>query len=183
MQNKLKNAHVTFTGIKPLLFDRYAGNEAKLEPIEKVYWSQDGLAVIPQINVYSALSAENSKSVCKMFFGKKAKPIGMAINNCLVIKQEELLITRDGEPFSVDEFDKDFEVVHHVARINKSGTAIPNPKERPKLPAPWQIDFDITFMPSGDLNWQVMQECFGYAGVIGLGTYRPLFGGFKVEID
>jgi len=183
MSVKLKTATVTFKGQKSLLFDRYTGsNEAKPEPIDKVYW-HNGVAVMPQINIYSALSAENTKSVAKMFYGKKAKPIGMAINNCLIIDQEFIPILHKGEQITEDAFEDHFEVVQHVARINKSGTAIPNPKERPCLSPPWEMQFSIKFLPSGgDLTWEVMQQCFDYAGVIGLGTYRPLYGGFTVKI-
>lgn len=184
MSIKLKTATVRFTGVKPLLFDRYPGsNQAKLEPVDKVYWSKDGKAVIPAINVYSALSAENTKSVTKMFFGKQAKPIGMAIQNGLVIQDHEIPITKKGDPVLRDDFDKHFEVIEHVARINKSGTAVPNPKERPMLDVPWEIEFAIQFLPSGELTWDVMCQCFDFCGVIGLGTYRPLFGGFTVHID
>jgi hypothetical protein len=118
-----------------------------------------------------------------MFFGKKAKPIGMAINNCLIIDEQFIPLLHDGKNITPDEFDDHFQIVHHVARINKSGTAIPNPKERPCLETPWSLKFGIRFIPSGDLTWEVMQQCFDYAGVIGLGTYRPLYGGFEVKIE
>lgn len=184
MSSKMKSAVVKFSGIKPLLFDRYAGsNEARLETIDKVYWSKEGLAVIPQINLYSGLSAENTKSVAKMFFGKKAKPIGMAIQNGLLIHEQELPILRNGKPIHSDNFDTEFEILEHVARINKSGTAIPNPKTRPSLACPWSLEFNIDFIPNGELTWEVMVQCLTYLGVIGLGTYRPLFGGFRVDIE
>lgn len=186
MSIKLRKASVKFVGCKPLLFDRYTGsNEAKPEPVDKVYWHKSGedvLAYMPQINIYSALSAENTKSVAKMYFGKKAKPIGMAINNSLVIDTHPILITQHGQPVRQQDFDSAFTVEHHVARINKSGTAIPNPKERPCLETPWELNFDIRFSPSGELTWEVMQQCFDYCGIIGLGTYRPLYGGFRVEV-
>jgi hypothetical protein len=183
MSTTMVQTTVKYTGVKPLLFDRYAGNEARLEPIDKVYWGRDKTAIIPQVNIYSALAAENTKSVAKMFYGKKAKPVGMAIQNGLVINEDELQILKEGDPIHCDDFDKHFEVVRHVARINKSGTAIPNPKERPQLDIPWSLSFSITFIPNGEVNWEVMQQCFHYAGIIGLGTYRPLFGGFTVEFE
>ena len=183
MSGKIREAHIKFEGVRPLLFDRYTGsNEAKPEPIDKVYW-HDSVAVIPQVNIYSALSAENTKSVTKMFFGKKAKPIGMAINTGLFIEQQYIPILQNGERISVDSFDDVFWINdQHVARINKSGTAIPNPKMRPQLDLPWSIEFDIKFLPSGDLTWEVMQQCFDYCGLIGLGTYRPLYGGFTASV-
>jgi len=180
---KIKEATVRFIGVKPILFDRYQGsNEAQPDNIDKVYW-HDGLAVIPQINLYSGLSAENTKSVAKMYFGKKAKPIGMAINNGLAINELFPILKQDGNPVRQEDFDKKFEIVEHVARINKSGTAIPNPKVRPMLGTPWELEFGIRFLRSGDLTWEVMTQCFQYLGMIGIGTYRPLYGGFQVEIQ
>lgn len=182
MSKKLITASVTFEGVKPLLFDRYTGsNEAKPEPIEKVYW-HDGIAVMPQINIYSALSAENTKSVAKMYYDRKAKKIGMAIQNGLMIEEPYIPILKDGKQIKKSDFDSVFEVVEHVARINKSGTAIPNPKTRPMLDTPWSISFKIKFIQNGELTWDVMQDCFEYCGVIGLGTYRPLYGGFNVRV-
>lgn len=184
MTSNVMQGRVKFNGVRPLLFDRYAGsNEAKLDPIDKVYWSQEGLAVIPSINVYSGLVAENSKSVCKMYFGKKAKPIGMAIMNQFKIEQFEIPLLHDGKTISQDDFDSTFEIKHHVARINKAGTAIPNPKERPMLDTPWSIEFDYQFIrdAQSDVNWDVMEQSLSNLGMIGLGTYRPLFGGFTVE--
>jgi len=184
MSASLKKASVRFIGTKPLLFDRYGGtNDSKLELIEKVYWSKEGFAVMPQINIYSALSAENTKSVAKMFFGKKAKSIGMSINNSLNIVQPYPLILKDGKKIAKDDFEKQFTKAFHVARINKSGTAIPNPKERPMLDTPWEVFFDVEFVSTLDLTWEVMKQCFDFCGMIGLGTYRPLYGGFRTEIE
>ena len=183
MSATLKKAVVKFIGTKPLLFDRYGGtNDSKLELIDKVYWSKDGFAVMPQINIYSALSAENTKSVAKMFFGKRAKAIGLSINNSLNIVEPYPFIFKDGERIHRDDFEKHFTKATHVARINKSGTAIPNPKERPCLDTPWEIQFNLEFVSTLELTWEVMKQCFEYCGMIGLGTYRPLYGGFKTEI-
>jgi hypothetical protein len=174
-------AKVKLIGLKSLLFDRYHGNnQAKPEPIEKVYWSRHDEACLPQINLYSSLSAENTKSVAKMFYGKNAKPLSMAVNNWLQIHQEDLILTRNGRPFHRSNFDSDFRIVHHVARLQKG---IPNPKVRPLIDAPWQCEFDITFNPTPECNWPVMVKMLQQAGMIGLGTYRPLYGTFQVEIE
>lgn len=177
----MKNATVRLIGLKPLLFDRYSGsNNSKPEPVEKVYWSQAGEACIPTINLYSSLSAENTKSVAKMFYGKNAKPIAMAVNNWLNIHQHEMILTRNGKPFHLDSFESDFQVVHHVARLPKG---IPNPKVRPLLPTPWECTFDLDFMPTPDCPWDVLVKMLQQAGTIGLGTYRPLYGTYQVEIE
>lgn len=175
-----KTGKVILTGVKPLLFDRYMGsNDAKPEPIEKVYWTQDGEACLPTLNLYSSLTAENTKSVAKMFYGRNAKKVGMAVNSFLYIPETELTLKREGKPFHIDNFDKQFEVVEHVARLDKG---IPNPKVRPMLRAPWTTEFSFEFTSSPDCSWEVMVKMFQQAGIIGLGTYRPIFGTYRVQV-
>lgn len=178
-------AKITLKGLRPLLFDRYAGNEAKLLPIDKVYWNKDGTAVMPAINLYSGLTAENSKSVCKMFYGKKAKPMGVSVANQLRIEAYEIPLLYEDKEISRDDFDDKFTVVNHVARINKAGTAIPNPKERPQLDIPWSLSFDVAFtaIANSEVNWDVMIQMFDQLGTLGLGTYRPLYGQFNMSME
>ncbi len=177
----MKTATVHLIGNKPLLFDRYLGsNDAKPEPIEKVYWTVAGEACLPSINLFSSLSAENTKSVTKQFYGRNAKKIGMAINSFLNIRQYEIVLERNGVRFHRDNFGSDFEVVKHVARLDKG---IPNPKVRPMLHLPWQATFDIEFVPTADCTWEVLVKILQQAGSIGLGTYRPVFGTYRVQID
>lgn len=178
--SELKSAIVRLTGNKPLLFDRYLGNEAKLEPIEKAYWSDQLEACLPAINLYSALCAENTKSVTRQFYGRKAKQIGMAINSFLNIKQTELVILQNGKPVHRNNFASTFKVVEHVARLDKG---IPNQKVRPMLPLPWTTSYEFDFTPSPDCSWTMLVKIIQQAGTIGLGTYRPMFGTYHVEIQ
>ena len=62
---------VTLCGTKDIMFDRYAGDNAtQLPPEQKMYLTEDRHLILPAVNVFSLLSAENSKSVCRQFFGK-----------------------------------------------------------------------------------------------------------------
>lgn len=177
---RLIEAHVTMTGTRPLLFDRYAGNDAKLDPVDKCYWA-GGVAVIPQANLYSGLSAENTKSVVKIYGDiRKAKAKGMAINQALMIRQFDIPILRDGVQITRDDFDDVFQIVQHVARVAKG---IPNPKTRPMLPLPWSIEYDIEFMETPELTWTEMRGMLLKLGSLGLGTFRPLYGGSTVLIE
>ncbi|TXH55521.1 MAG: hypothetical protein E6Q97_08700, partial [Desulfurellales bacterium] len=148
---RLHIAKVILIGLKPLLFDQYLGsNDIKSTAIEKVYWDREGFACIPALNLFSALTAENTKSVCKQFYGTRAKKIGMAINSYLNIKQHTLTLERSGEKIHRDNFDSAFEIIKHVARLDKG---IPNPKERPMLATPWSTSCDIEFYEYGDCAW------------------------------
>jgi len=58
-------------GIRPILFDRYAGdNNTKLKVIEKLYTDASGGIVLPVLNVFSLLTAQNTDSVAARFYGK-----------------------------------------------------------------------------------------------------------------
>jgi hypothetical protein len=68
-----------------------------------------------------------------------------------------------------------------IAKIMKGKLAIPNPKERPMLDAPWELKFKLTLLETPELNEVLLKKLFEYGGIaIGLGTFRGVFGKFKV---
>ena len=53
------------------MFDRYAGdNSTQLPVAEKMYLDSQRRLTLPAVNLFSMLCAENTKSVCRQFFGK-----------------------------------------------------------------------------------------------------------------
>lgn len=182
---------VTLCGIKPIMFDRYAGdNQTKLEPWQKLYF-QPGTrkVVMPSSNIISFLSAHNTNSAPKRLRDKrKYKDIA---NACLSFVN----IVEDSIPFIANckevEFGK-FEVVdgieidrssgifvhRSVARLDKG---IPNPKERPVLPTPWEISFTLELYATREIQEQEIINLFDEGGrALGLGTFRGVFGKFIV---
>ena len=66
-----------------------------------------------------------------------------------------------------------------VARLDKG---IPNPKERPVIPAPWEITFDFLIYPNKEIKEVEIQNLFEDGGrALGLGTFRGVFGKFYVK--
>jgi hypothetical protein len=66
-----------------------------------------------------------------------------------------------------------------VARLDKG---IPNPKERPVIPKPWALEFDLTLYPSREIQEQEIINLFDEGGrALGLGTFRGVFGKFRIE--
>ena len=60
--NQFKTIEVVLKGLRPLMFDRYAGdNNTTLPPEEKMYLEDKNRLILPAINLYSWLTAENSK--------------------------------------------------------------------------------------------------------------------------
>src|SRR5713226_2556754 len=97
MAQKSKSIHVQLQGIRPLMFDRYPGdNKTKLPPEELMYLDHNQHLILPSLNVSSLLTAENSKSVCRTFFGKAGKEVWLGISSYVFITPFEIPI-HDGE--------------------------------------------------------------------------------------
>jgi hypothetical protein len=63
---------VKLSGLAPLMFDRYAGDNKTQLPVQaKLYFMEDGKSLcIPAVNLMSFLSAKNTTSVAKIIGGK-----------------------------------------------------------------------------------------------------------------
>jgi hypothetical protein len=55
-------------------------------------------------------------------------------------------------------------------------------KERPVLPMPWSLEFDLELWKNPDLTVSILRKLFDVGGIcIGFGTYRGVFGKFVVS--
>lgn len=183
---------VKLSGLTDIMFDRYAGdNKTKLSWSQKLYLIPGTSQLcLPTTNIVSFLSAHNTNSAPKRLRDKRAyKDIA---NACLSFVQIDPLEGRNyipfrsnGQPVTVGTFgdDKDessgIYLHRSVARLDKG---IPNPKERPVLPAPWSLSFFLTIYPNQEIKEEEIRNLFVEGGLaIGLGTFRGVFGKFTVE--
>lgn len=180
---------VRLVGLTEIMFDRYAGNnDTRLEPWQKLYFLPGDSKVIgiPALNIMSFLSAHNTNSAPKRLRDKrKYKDIANACLSFIQISPAFIPLMREGSPIRFGRFadDRDAEsgcYVHRsVARLDKG---IPNPKERPVVPLPWGLDFDLTLWPTREIQEQEIINLFEEGGrALGLGTFRGVFGKFRVE--
>ncbi len=180
---------VKLCGLTDLMFDRYAGdNETKLEPWQKLYFIPgDTKAIgIPALNIMSFLSAHNTNSAPKRLRdSRKFKKICDACLSYVSINPSFIPILRNGKPIIFGKFDRDVDAtsgiyIHYaVARLDKG---VPNPKLRPVIPLPWEIEFDFRLFPNKEIKEQEIQNLFeDGGGALGLGTFRGVFGKFCVE--
>ena len=183
---------VTLCGLKDIMFDRYAGdNNTKLDVGQKLYLQPTASGELPIIglptaNIMSFLSAHNTNSAPKRLRDKrKYKDIANAILSFVDISDTFLPLIRDGEPIRFGGFVEDRDEVsgayvhRSVARLDKG---IPNPKVRPVIPTPWSIDFNLTLFPNDEIKEQEILNLFEEGGrALGLGTFRGVFGKFRVE--
>jgi len=176
-------------GIRPILFDRYAGdNNTKLKVMEKLYTDANGGIVLPVLNVFSLLTAQNTDSVAARFYGKQRRDIALGVNAfCNItpsgVTSEEMIdcpiCDAEGSQFKLG--DSRISVQQHVARMKKAGAAIPNPKERPMLPTGWNITLDFVLWENSFVTLTTLRNMIEQGGILGLGTFRPIFGRYAVE--
>ena len=180
---------VILCGTKPIMFDRYAGdNNTKLEPWQKLYLKPGDSRVIgiPAANVMSFLSAHNTNSAPKRLRDKrKYKDIANACLSFVEIGEDFIELLRNDKPITFGKFDKDHDpesgvwIHRSVARLDKG---IPNPKERPVVPLDWKVAFTLRLYPNKEIQEQEILNLFEDGGrALGLGTFRGLFGKFYVE--
>ena len=66
-----------------------------------------------------------------------------------------------------------------MARLAKG---IPNPKERPVIELPWEIEFNIIHFENSDVSLITLKQLFDIGGIsIGFGTYRGVYGKFIID--
>lgn len=177
---------VSVRGRTPIMFDRYAGdNQTALEPAQKLYYMEDLKTVcLPNTNISSFLSAENTVSAPRRLMGKKWKETAQACLSFVEIQPFLIPLTRNGQPITFGQFQGDVDPVsgiriHRcVARLAKG---VPNPKVRPVLALPWELTFTVTLYPTKELREETLRWLFKEGGrAIGFGTFRGVFGKFEV---
>jgi len=178
MEKTIKR-NVTLSGLTPILFDRYAGNnKEQLAVMDKVYL-KDGMMVFPSLNILSFLSAQNTESGTQRVVGRGYKEVCKAAMSFVTIEPFEIPFIRNGKPLRIE--DAGLKVHHAVARVMKGKLAVPNPKERPMLECPWELSFDLSLLETPELNEVLLKKIFEKGGMaVGLGTFRGVFGKFCV---
>ena len=178
MSDKI-SIHVRLKGLRPMMFDKYAGdNSTQLPTAEKMYLDSQNRLTLPALNLYSLLCAENTKSVCRQFFGKSGKTIGLGIASYTNISPFDIPIIDDSGPIVFKGWNGQVYVHKAVARLNKG---IPNPKERPTLALPWAVEFQIGYIDNKSCTLENLRQAFAMGGTLGLGTFRPFFGTYELE--
>jgi len=180
---KTTTRQVTLTGITPIMFDKYLSmNGQEVAPEQKFYLAQDGESLMfPSANISSFLSADLTESATKRVIGKKWRGVAKAALSYVDISPVEIPIKRDGVQLTLD--NSNYLIDKRVARVKKTGGLIvPSEKVRPVLTTPWEMTFTITLFENADLNEPTLRRIFEEGGIsIGLGTFRGVFGKFKVS--
>lgn len=180
---------VKLCGTTDIMFDRYAGdNNTKLEAWQKMYFRPGNSKVIglPSGNIMSFLSGHNTNSAPKRLRDSRVfKKICNACLSYVSITPTFIPFIRDDELIKFNKFVDDYDetsgvYVHRsVARLQNG---VPNPKVRPTLSLPWELNFDFTLEPNNEIKEQEIINLFEEGGrALGLGTFRGVFGKFRIE--
>jgi hypothetical protein len=169
------------------MFDRYPGdNNTKLPNEQKMYL--DGKAVtLPSINILSLLTAENTKSITQKVYGKTYKKVADELRSSLTIDQQLIPITRNGKALlfnGVFDTDRGGKVgIYLDRRVARLAKGVPNPKERPTIQTPWELQVTIELDTNDEITTQELINLIRLGGrKIGLGTYRGVYGRFNVKV-
>ena len=180
---------IELVGLTELMMDRYPGdNSTKLEAHQKLYFAPGDTRIIgiPALNIMSFLSAHNTNSAPKRLRDKrKYKDLANAMLSFVSIRETFIPLLRNGKPIQFGKFEHDRDelsgcYVHYsVARLDKG---IPIPKVRPVVPLVWSIQFTMDIFPNREIKEQDVLNLVEEGGrAIGLGTFRGVFGKFRVE--
>jgi hypothetical protein len=165
------------------MFDKYLNMSGQeVDPENKFYLAADGKSLIlPAANISSFLSADLTESATKRVIGKKWRGVAKAALSFVDIDPIEIPILREGVPLTLG--NSNYIIDRRVARVKKTGGLIvPSEKVRPVLQTPWEMAFTITLFENPDLNESTLKRIFEDGGIsIGLGTFRGVFGKFKVS--
>ena len=180
---------IRLQGLRPIMFDRYAGdNRTKLTVEQRLYLDPSTRAIgLPAINILSVLTAHTTNSAPKRL--RDAKVYKSICNACLsfveIGPEFVPILGEGGRPVIFGKLDahgidaKSGIYTHYAVGRLKNG--IPNPKERPTLPLPWAMEFDLAIFPNKEIREQELVNLFVDGGrSIGLGTFRGAFGKFEV---
>lgn len=172
---------VVLSGLTPIMFDRYSGNnKEQLDVMDKCYTNEQDHLVLPSTNLLSFLSAQNTESATQRVVGRGYKEVCKAALSYVSVEPYNIPFLRNGKPILKNE--ENIKVHFAVAKIMKGKLAIPNPKERPMLDVEWKLKFELTLQETPELNEVLLKKIFEMGGnAVGLGTFRGVFGKFKVE--
>ncbi len=186
VSNDILERRVKLEGLTDIMFDRYAGDNKTQLPVEaKFYFIRGSRALcLPAINLLSFLSAKNTTSVSKLVGGKSWGAMADAMLSYVQINPQQIPLTRNSQPIVFNGFADGVDelagiYVHRsVARL-KGG--IPNPKERPVIELPWELEFSLCLIKNNTVDETLLMTAFQKGGLaLGLGTFRGLFGKFRV---
>jgi hypothetical protein len=179
--------HVTLESLADIMFDQFFDHSKEPRPPEQKFYLQDkNQLVFPSLNIMAFLFNQKGNSCATKFEGKKRNDyISMGFSHISITPTFIPFKGKDKKPVVFKDFeDSTFYIVNAAPTTKLSGGGFikQEAKPRPVLKMPWFLEFEINLYKNSLINSIKLQNWFEAGGLlIGLGTYRPLFGRFAVK--
>lgn len=170
-----------------ILFDQFFDHSKEPRPPEqKLYLGKKNQIMFPSLNVMAFLFNQKGNSCVTKFEGKKRGDyISMGFSHVFINPQMIPFRGKDEKPVFFTDFDNGPFYIVRAAPTTKmpgGGFIKQEAKPRPALKMPWTLEFQITLYKNLLINDVKLRNWFEMGGLlIGLGTYRPLFGRFRIK--
>ena len=179
----MKTYKVTLTGLTPIMFDCFRGQE-EIPPERKLYVSsKDGKTLIlPSANIMGFLASQTSVSCLKTYVPvKEKKAVAAKLLASIAISPDEIPFVDERGPILFEDWNEQVRLDERMARPSATARVV---AKRPVLNAPWKLTFEL-FINEGDyITGERIKDWFLRGGFeVGVGAYRPLFGRFTAELD
>ena len=177
---------VVIESLTDILFDPFFDHSREPRPAEqKFYYGEKNQIMFPAPNIIAFLFNKKGSSCVNKFEGKKRGDYyAMGMSHIFINPQLIPFKGKDQKPVFFTDFNDPFYIVRAAPTTKQpGGDFIKQPaKPRPALKMPWSLEFQITLYKNPLINDVKLRNWFEMGGIlIAFGTYRPLFGRFRVK--
>jgi hypothetical protein len=182
----IKKLLLQLDGLADIMFDKFIDySTEKRPPEQKLYLGAKNEIVLPGENILAFLFGEDPAGCAKAFEGKKAKEY-LRIGNSHVFVEEDFIPFLRGEDSIIFKgFENESMYLKYAGGRTKQGARSIKQeiKARPVLRLPWMLRFHIILVKNVLIDETKLFNWFTIGGIqIALGTWRPRYGRFAVEI-
>ena len=178
------------TGLRSLsdiMFDQFFDHSKEPRPPEQKFYIQGkNQLFFPSLNIMAFLFNQKGDSCVNKFEGKKRRDYyAIGFSHITISPMFIPFKNKEGKTILFSNFDDGLFYIMNSApttKLSGGGYIKQEAKPRPVLKMPWALEFEIHLFKNPLINEIKLRNWFENGGlIIGLGTYRPLFGRFMVE--
>jgi len=177
---------VTIESLSDIMFDQFFDHSKEPRPPEQKLYLDGRQAGFPSINFMAFLFNQKGNSCATKFEGKKRNEyISIGFSHISISPSHIPFLWKD-KPVILKSLEDDerFYIFRGAPTTKMPGGGFikQEAKPRPVLKIGWSLEFEITLFKNNLINDQKLRNWFEMGGiVIGIGTYRPLFGRFSIK--
>lgn len=138
----------------------------RIEFLGCLYLDDDGRVCIPQDNILRMLRDAAAR-----------EKLGKTVREQIVCAEDSFRLEYDG-PTTAEKLWQDRRFVFRKSVVNNGKTRVM--RTRPRFPVGWRLTFAVDIEGERSLKQDDVERFARAAGPLGLGTWRPRYGGFRV---